>query len=122
MPTDIDSLDEQLVVSGNYTADAADEVIIWDDTQGGGSIQLLAVSLVKQEQITITNLTNFPLRVIANASDKIQKTYDEVKFKSGTIIFDGYTTQQGTSGESDLFNEIQARLGYDYAGTADIFL
>lgn len=71
MPTDIDSLDEQLVVSGNYTADAADEVIIWDDTQGGGSIQLLAVSLVKQEQITITNLTNFPLRVIANASDKI---------------------------------------------------
>ena len=71
MPTDIDSLDEQSVVSGNYTADAADEVIIWDDTQGGGSIQLLAVSLVKQEQITITNLTNFPLRVIANASDKI---------------------------------------------------
>ncbi len=71
MPTDIDSLDEQSVVSGNYTADAADEVIIWDDTQGGGSIQLLAVSLVKQEQITITNLTNFPLRIIANASDKI---------------------------------------------------
>lgn len=71
MPTDIDSLDEQSVVSGNYIADAADEVIIWDDTQGGGSIQLLAVSLVKQEQITITNLTNFPLRVIANASDKI---------------------------------------------------
>ena len=94
MPTDIDSLDEQSVVSGNYTADAADEVIIWDDTQGGGSIQLLAVSLVEQEQITITNLTTYTLRVIANASDKIQKTYDEVRFRSGTIIF--YKLQDGT--------------------------
>lgn len=81
--TNIFYLDNLVSVSGEYTANANDEVIEWTDTSPG-SITLLPKDQHRSEAVSISNSTLVELTVNPASGETI-RGFDSVKFADGTL-------------------------------------
>ena len=81
--TNIFYLDNLVSVSGEYTANATDEVIEWTDTSPG-SITLLPKDQHRSEAVSISNSTLVELTVNPASGETI-RGFDSVKFTDGTL-------------------------------------